>query len=72
MSSYVAQLGWIPILIWLNGCFRHREDDADLNVVEDLSKFMEEFTDIFRPIKMTTLQLQNKQMLLGDFYKLWL
>lgn len=53
-------------------CLRHRTDDKDLDVAEDIWKFMVEFVDIFRPIKMTTLQLQNKQMLLGDFYKLWL
>lgn len=53
-------------------CLRHCAVDAELDVAEDLWHFMVDFVDIFIPIKMTTLQLQNKQMLLGDFYKVWL
>lgn len=49
-------------------------DDPDVHVLlnDELWVFMAEFVDVFKPIKIVTLELQSKQVTLGDFFKHWL
>lgn len=47
----------------------HRRDNVEFDVSEESWKTMVEFQEVFELIKNVTLQLQSKQMALGDFYK---
>lgn len=60
------------LLLLKEFCTNQREHDNELHVQEEIWNFMTEFVDIFRPIKIASLQLQESQMILGDFFKLWL
>ena len=43
-----------------------------LKVCLETWKFAEKFVEILRPLKVATLKLQSEQLLIGDFYGLWL
>lgn len=53
-------------------CIENQNEDSDMETNNDLWDFMSEFVAVFTPVKVATLQLQNKQMTLGDFYMHWL
>ena len=46
--------------------------DSDLIMDETVWQFCSDFVEIFTPVKILTLKLQNEQMNLGDFYGIWM
>lgn len=53
-------------------CMDNRVENVEFDVPEQTWQFMSEFKEVFEPIKIATLQMQSKDMPLGDFYKIWL
>lgn len=53
-------------------CTLNPQDDQDLYIEDELWLFIVEFLNVFRPIKIATLQLQSQNLIFGDFYKHWL
>lgn len=52
-------------------CALEEMEDSQLHVGDLLWDFMSDFIQIFKPLKITTLKLQESQMSSGDFYKHW-
>ena len=46
--------------------------DSDLIMNETVRQFCSNFVEIFTPVKILTLKVQNEQMNLGDFYGIWM
>lgn len=53
-------------------CNNNKSDDTELYMKDDDWRLVSEFINVFKPLKVTTLLLQENQMVFGDFYKLWL
>lgn len=62
----------IERLLELHEFCQNNANDSELHVPDELWQFMTTFVESFKPLKITTMQLQNEQMSLSDFYKYWL
>lgn len=46
-------------------------DDANFEITEELWNFMEKFQKAFSPLFIATKNLQEEQLMMGDFFKIW-
>lgn len=47
-------------------------NDEQLKISDQLWDFMDKFLSAFHPIYIATTKLQSEQLIMGDFYKIWL